>query len=85
MVVAVYISVALTTLLCGILLLRGYLRSRARLLLWSGMCFLFLSLSNVLLYLDLAVIDTVSLYLPRLLAATVGMLFLLYGLIWEHK
>ena len=85
MVVAVYISVTLTTLLCALLLLRGFRRSRARLLLWSGICFLFLSLSNLLLYLDLAVINTVSLYFPRLLAAAVGMLFLLYGLIWEHK
>lgn len=37
---AVYVLRALTTLVCAILLTRGYIRSRARLLLWSALCFI---------------------------------------------
>ncbi len=44
---AVYVVGALVTLLCGVLLMRGYTRVRRRLLLWSALCFLGLSLSNV--------------------------------------
>jgi hypothetical protein len=36
---AVYILGALTTLVCAILLTRGYMRSRAKLLLWSALWF----------------------------------------------
>ena len=36
---AVYILGALTSLLCSVLLLRGYASGRKRLLLWSGLCF----------------------------------------------
>lgn len=80
---AVYILGALVTLLCGALLTRAYARVRKRLLLWSGVCFFGLALSNVLLFLDLVIFTTVDLYLWRLLAATFAMLAMLYGLVWE--
>ena len=44
---------ALTALACTALLLRGYAASRVRLLLWSGLCFGFLTLNNVLVAVDL--------------------------------
>jgi hypothetical protein len=44
---------ALVTLLCAVLLLRQYAATRARLLLWSGLCFAVLTLNNVLLVLAL--------------------------------
>jgi hypothetical protein len=75
---------ALTSVGCMLLLLRAYARSGTRLLFWSGLCFVFLSLNNVLLFLDLIVFPTeVDLRLYRLGAALVGIACLLYAFIWE--
>jgi hypothetical protein len=83
MAAAVYILGTLVTLLCGILLTRAYSSVRKRLLLWSAICFYFLAVSNLLVFLDLIIFIKIDLYLWRLLTAAVGMLILLYGLIWE--
>ncbi|HEY3987651.1 MAG TPA: DUF5985 family protein [Acidobacteriaceae bacterium] len=83
---AVYIVGTLVALCCAILLLRGYARGRQRLLLWSGLCFFGLAISNALVFVDLSVFPTqIDLYLPRLATAAVSMLLLLYGLIWEGE
>jgi len=74
----------LTVGLCAFLLLRAYARVRQRLLLWSGLCFVGLALSNAVLFFDLAVVpQDVSLYTWRLAIAAFSMLLLLYGLIFE--
>jgi hypothetical protein len=74
----------LTVGLCAFLLLRGYARVRQRLLLWSGLCFAGLMVSNAVLFFDLAVVPAeVSLYTWRLAIAAGSMLLLLYGLIFE--
>jgi len=82
---AVYILGALTTLACAVLLLRGYTRTRRRLLLWSSLCFAGLSTSNVLIFVDLVMFPQVDLYLWRLLTAAIGMALLTYGLIWDSE
>jgi hypothetical protein len=79
----VYILGALTSLLCAVLLLRGYRTGRKRLLLWSGLCFAGLALSNTLIYVDLVIVPTTDLYLWRLGTAALAMLLLVYGLVWE--
>jgi hypothetical protein len=79
----VYILGALVTLTCAVLLLKGYSKTKMRLLLWSGLCFLGLSASNSLVFVDLILFPQVDLYLWRLVTAAVAMLILLYGLIWE--
>lgn len=81
----VYILGSLTSLSCALLLLRGYRRGRRRLLLWSGLCFGGLALSNFLILVDLEMMPTVGLYRLRLITAAVPMLLLLYGLIWESE
>ena len=58
---AVYLLGALVSLLCAVLLLRGYSRSRTRLLFWSGLCFVGLTLSNGLVFVDLVVIPHIDL------------------------
>ena len=74
----------LTCLACTVLLFRGYSRSGLRLLLWSALCFVFLSVNNLLLFFDLVVVPTeVDLRPSRLGAARVGLAFLLYGFIFE--
>jgi len=85
MVSAVYIIGALVTLICGVLLLRGYVRTRTKLLLWSGICFLGLALSNGLVFVDLVMLPEVDLYISRLATAAVAMMILLYGLVFEGE
>lgn len=80
---AVYILCSLTSLACTILLLRSYLRRRVRLLLWSGLCFLGLTISNVLLFMDLAVLPQIDLSLWRSLATLIALIVLIYGLVWD--
>jgi hypothetical protein len=79
----VYILCALVALTCCVLLLRAYAQSRIRLLLWSGLCFLGLTISNLLVFVDLKILPQIDLYLWRLITAAIAMLVLLYGLIWE--
>ncbi len=83
---AVYILGFLVTLACGVLLMRGFFRSRKRLLLWSALCFLGLAVSNLLVFLDVIVWPaSVDLYPERLTTAAIAMLLLMYGLIWEGE
>ena len=82
---SVYVLCAATCVACAVLLLRGYLRSRARLLLWSGLCFVFLAVNNVLLFTDMVLLPNVDLQVWRTTAALAGMLLLLYGLIWDAE
>lgn len=81
MAVLVYALCALTSLACGVLLLRGYRRSGARLLLWSGLCFAGLFINNVLLVVDSRVGYDLS--VTRSIPAVIGVLLLLFGLVWE--
>jgi hypothetical protein len=80
-----YALVMLTCIACMVLLFRGYARSGVRLLFWSALCFVGLSVSNVLLFFDLVLFPTdIDLRIYRLSAALVGLAFLLYGFISEH-
>jgi hypothetical protein len=76
---------ALTSLACMVLLFRGYAATGVRLLLWSALCFVCLTVNNSLLFIDLVVFPDLDLRLYRLSAAFVGVLFLLYGFIWEAE
>lgn len=69
--------------LCAILLLRAFGSVRKRLLLWAGLCFAGLSISNALLVADLFVVPDVDLYRWRLGTAAAAMLMLVYGLVFE--
>ena len=81
-----YLMAVLTCLACTVLLGRSYMRTGVRLLLWGTLCFVGLSISNVLLFFDLIVLPTdVDLRLWRLSTALGGLLFLLYGFIWEDR
>jgi hypothetical protein len=82
---AVYILCAATALACAALLFRGYARTRTRLLLWCGICFLALSAENVVLFLDWEVYRHLDLLPLRRGFALAGVAALLYGLIWEVR
>ncbi|WIG94749.1 DUF5985 family protein [Myxococcus sp. SDU36] len=81
---AVYLLCALTSVACAVLLLRAYKRTGMRLLLWSGLCFVGLVVSNALLFVDLVLLPTtIDLFMPRTIATLSSASVLLYGLIWD--
>jgi len=81
--VVVYVLCALTAAACAYLLLRGYGRTRVRLLLWSGICFIGLPLNNVMVVVDVVVLPTVDLWPLRVGPALVGVVAMIYGLVNE--
>jgi hypothetical protein len=80
----IYTLCALTSLTCLVLLWRSYRATGSRLLFWSAMCFLLLTVNNVLLVLDKIVFLQRDLTLGRLTAALLAVVLLLFGLIWEE-
>lgn len=83
---AVYILCALTSILCAVLLLRGYRATRTRLLFWASLCFVFLAINNVILYFDLVILPPqIDLFWYRNIAALIGMLVLVFGLTWDSR
>ena len=82
---SVYALCAFTSILCAILLLKGYRATRTRLLFWASLSFAGLALNNVLLFIDLIMLPAVDLSIWRAAVALAGMSILLYGLIWESR
>ena len=67
--VTVYLLCVATSLLCAWLLARAYLRSRARLLIWSSLCFALLALNNFVLAVDILLLPEVDLAFLRIVTA----------------
>lgn len=82
---AVYLLCVLTSITCAVLLVRGYRRSRSRLLLWSSLCFVGLAANNALLVVDRLIVKDVDLSTWRLVPAVIGVGVLVYGLIAEGE
>jgi hypothetical protein len=81
----VYLLCMATSLLCAVLLFRGYRRSGTRLLMWSSICFACLCINNVMLFVDVIVLpSSVDLSVARLVPALLGIALLCYGLIEEE-
>ena len=80
----IYLLCAATALACTLLLARGYRRSRARILLWSAICFALLTFNNILLYVDLAVTGPgVDLQPLRDITSVAALVVLVIGLILD--
>ena len=73
----------LTAALCAGLLLRGYVASRFRLLLWSGLCFAGLAINNMMLILDRVIFPEHDLSIWRLGIALLSVMLLVIGLVME--
>jgi hypothetical protein len=70
---------------CMVLLFSAYAASGTPLLLWSALCFVFLTANNAFLFLDVVVFPEVDLRPWRIGTSLVGILFLLYGFIREAE
>jgi uncharacterized membrane protein len=81
----VYALCALTSIACALLLLRAYVANPAKLLLWSGVCFVGLAINNLLLFVDLVLVPSIDLSIYRDVSATASVLVLLFGLIWHAR
>jgi hypothetical protein len=80
---AIYVLCALTSALCTALLVRGYRASRVRLLFWSAWCFAGLTLNNLMLIVDVRLLTDVDLQIWRAVPAVIGVMLLVFGLVWE--
>ena len=85
MIDTIYLLCAVTSIVCAVLLWRGWRRSRARLLFWSTLCFAGLALNNILLVVDTRLVTQIDLALVRLTPAVLGIAALLFGLVWEAE
>ncbi len=82
---SVYLLCWATSSVCAGLLVRAYLRTHSRLLMWSAICFVMLALNNLLVVLDILVLPSVDLSIYRSLATLIGLVCLLYGFIFEAE
>jgi hypothetical protein len=83
--VLVYALCASAALLCTLLLVRGYLKTRTRLLFWSAVCFGCLTVNNLLVITDLVIFPGVDLAIWRTVSALVGVSVLLFALLWAER
>ena len=79
-----YALCAATAVLTAALLLRGFVRTRHRLLLWSGLSFVGFAANNLLLVADRLVFTEVDLSTWRLLSGLVAVLVLLCALVLDQ-
>jgi hypothetical protein len=82
---AVYILCFLTSSACAFLLGRNYLRTAARLLLWSALCFALLAANNLVVVIDLLILPTIDLRAVRLVFSLSAVVVLLFGFIWDAE
>jgi hypothetical protein len=79
----VYLLCFISAGFCFYLLLRAFSWQQERLLLWSSLCFGFLALNNLLVFIDLILLPQVNLLPLRSATALLAIGILLYGFIWE--
>ena len=80
---AVYTLCFVTSSLCAFLLVRSYLTTRAQLLFWSAICFVFLAANSLIVVLDILVFPDVDFGLWRPALALAAVAILLFGFIWD--
>ncbi len=79
----VYSLCLLTSVVCAGLLLKSYLVTGVRLLFFAGVCFIFLSLNNLLVLCDLVLLPSIDLLPYRHAAALIGVTVLISAFILD--
>jgi hypothetical protein len=85
MALPVHLLALITGIACACLLLRAWHYTRVPLLMWSGLAFVFFSLNNVGLIVDLHVLTELDLPLLHAVPSLIGVALLLGGLIWNAR
>jgi hypothetical protein len=85
MALTVYLLCAVASLVCALLLWRGYRATGTRLLFWGAVAFFILVPANSMLFLDLIVFPQLDLALWRTCLNLVAYGLFLYGLIFESQ
>lgn len=80
---SVYLLCFVTSSACAFLLARNYRRTRARLLMWSALCFTLLAANNLLVVIDLLLLPDVNFSLARIGLSLAAVSVLLFGLTWD--
>ena len=83
MALTVYLLCAVASLVCALLLTRGYRATRMPLLFWGAVCFFVLVATNSLLFIDLIIFPQLDLASWRSGVTLSAFTLLLYGLIFE--
>lgn len=83
--IAIYVLCLVASTGCAWLLLKGYRRTLTRLLLWTGLCFAFLSLNSLVVLFDLVVFPEWDLRGFRHAASLTAVGLLIFGLVWESE
>lgn len=81
----VYLLCFVTSSICAWLLIRGYSRSRARLLWWSGLCFILLAGNNLAVVFDMLVFPNADFRVVRTALSLAAVSVLLFGFIWDME
>jgi len=81
---SVYLLCGLTSTLCACLLYRQYRATRIPLLFWSTLCFAFMALSNILLFVDIILLPNIDLSPIRHGLTLTAAIVILFGLIRER-
>lgn len=81
----VYLGCAITSVACATLLIRGWRRTGASLLLWCSLGFTALALNNLLLFTDKVLLPDVDMTIYRALTGFAAVAILVVGLVWDAE
>jgi hypothetical protein len=81
----VYMFCFITCAICAGLLVRSWIRTRTRLLLWIAISFVLLAVNNFFLFADNTLFPDSDLSLLRTISAIGAVSILIFGLIWEAE
>jgi hypothetical protein len=81
----VYLLCFITCATCTFLLTRAWRRTGMRLLFWCALCFLFLTVNNALVVIDVIPTPETNLLAFRQIAALAAVVVLIHGFMWEIK
>lgn len=79
----VYLLCLATSAGCAFLLVRNYLATRARLILWTASCFVLLTFNNLFLFMDVVLFPSLDFAPARNFASFGAVTVLLIGFIWD--
>lgn len=81
----VYVLCFATCTLCAGLLVRAWMFSRTRLLMFMAISFTLFAINNLFLFMDLVVLEERDLWVFRYVPALLGIAVMVVGFIWEAE